>query len=183
VTVLPEHDLLQELIGGPFRRLPDTLGRVTFLSPAKLLVILVVALVVLGPDKLPKVARQIGGFWGDFRKFRERMESDLRGNFPDLPSTETITQAVRSPISFLDNLADTHANENGSTSSGERGSEPPGVQGDAVQPSSGSNRPAGTVEAHEELPPVPGTLVTDPGGIVHQVRSNGGVVPDDPGLN
>lgn len=39
-----------------------------FLSPAKLLVILVIALVVLGPDKLPKVARQIGGLWGDFRE-------------------------------------------------------------------------------------------------------------------
>ncbi len=79
-----------------------------FLSPAKLLVILVVALVVLGPDKLPKVATQIGGLWGDFRRFRERLESDVRGTFPDLPSTEQIAQAVRSPLSFLDTLADTH---------------------------------------------------------------------------
>ena len=79
-----------------------------FLSPAKVLVILVVALVVLGPDKLPKVAKQIGGLWGDFRKFRERLESEVRGTFPDLPSTDTITQAVRSPLSFLDTLADSH---------------------------------------------------------------------------
>ena len=84
-----------------------------FLSPAKLLVILVVALVVLGPDKLPKVAKQIGGFWGDFRRFRERLESDVRGTFPDLPSTDTIAQAVRSPLSFLDRLADSHSAENG----------------------------------------------------------------------
>ena len=82
---------------------------VTFLSPAKLLVILVVALVVLGPDKLPKMAKQIGGLWGDFRRFRERLESDVRGNFPDLPSTETIAQAVRSPLTFLDTLADSHS--------------------------------------------------------------------------
>ena len=86
---------------------------VPFLSPAKILVILVVALIVLGPDKLPKVAKQVGGFWGDFRKFRERMESEVRGSFPDLPSTETITQAVRSPLTFLDSLADTHSPENG----------------------------------------------------------------------
>ncbi len=119
-----------------------------FLSPAKLLVILVVALLVLGPDKLPKMAKQIGGLWGDFRKFRERLESDVRGNFPDLPSTETITQAVRSPLSFLDNLADSHSAENGTTSGGATGVEPPDMEGDAVQPSSESNRPAGSVAGH-----------------------------------
>lgn len=154
-----------------------------FLSPAKVLIILVVALIVLGPDKLPKVAKQVGALWGEFRKFRDRLESDVRGSFPDLPSTETITQAVRSPLSFLDNLADSHSAENGTTSGGEGGSEPSDVEGDAVQPSSGSNRPAGTVQAFEEPPALPGVLITDPGGIVHQVRSSGGVVPDDPGLN
>ncbi len=75
------------------------------LSPAKLLVILVVALLVLGPDKLPKVAKQIGGFWGDIRRLREKLESEVRDTFPDLPSTDTIHQAVRSPLSFLDGLS------------------------------------------------------------------------------
>jgi TatA/E family protein of Tat protein translocase len=156
---------------------------VTFLSPAKLLVILVVALVVLGPDKLPKVAKQIGSLWGDFRKFRERLESDVRGSFPDLPSTETITQAVRSPLTFLDTLADTHSAENGTTSTVGPGTEVPDVQGDAVQPSSGSNRPAGSVQAREETPGIPDVLIVDPGGIVHQVRSSGRAIPDDPGMN
>jgi Sec-independent protein translocase protein TatA len=156
---------------------------VPFLSPAKVLVILVVALIVLGPDKLPKVAKQIGGLWGDFRKFRERLESDVRGSFPDLPSTETIAQAVRSPLSFLDNLADSHSAENGATSGAANGSEPPDVHGDALPPSVGSNRPAGTVHASEEPSPIPGGLIADPGSIVHQVRSTGGVVPDDPGMN
>jgi TatA/E family protein of Tat protein translocase len=156
---------------------------VFFLSPAKLLVILVVALLVLGPDKLPKVAKQIGGLWGDFRKFRERLESDVRGSFPDLPSTETITQAVRSPLSFLDSLAESHSAENGATSGAANGSEPPDVQGDAVQPSSDANRPAGSVQAFEETPVIPEVLIVDPGGIVHQVRSNGRAIPDDPGMN
>lgn len=153
-----------------------------FLSPAKILVILVVALIVLGPDKLPKVAKQIGGFWGDFRKFRDRLESDVRGTFPELPSTDTIAQAVRSPLSFLDQLADSHSAENG-TSGLVNGSEPSDGYGDAVQPSAESNRPAGTVHASEETPAIPGVMITDPGGIVHQVRSSSGVVPDDPGLN
>ncbi|MGO8874099.1 MAG: twin-arginine translocase TatA/TatE family subunit [Acidimicrobiales bacterium] len=152
-------------------------------SPAKLLVILVVALIVLGPDKLPKVARQIGGLWGDFRKFRERLESDVRGTFPDLPSNQTISQAVRSPITFLDNLADAHGAENEATSGRPDGSEPLDVQGDAVQAAGGSNRPAGTVQASEELASIPGVLIADPGGIVHQVRSTGRSIPDDPGMN
>lgn len=154
-----------------------------FLSPAKLLVILVVALVVLGPDKLPKMAKQLGGLWGDFRKFRERLESDVRGTFPDLPSTDTITQAVRSPLSFLDNLADSHSAEQGTTSAVGTGAEPPDVEGDAVKPSSESNRPAGSVQAVEETPGIPDVLIVDPGGIVHQVRSNGRAIPDDPGMN
>lgn len=154
-----------------------------FLSPAKLLVILVVALIVLGPDKLPKVAKQVGGLWGDFRKFRERLESEVRGTFPELPSTDTIANAVRSPLTFLDTLAATHSAENGTTSGTVNGSEPPDVHGDAVQPSAESNRPAGSVQANEEIPAIPGVVITDPGGIVHQVRSSGGAVPDDPGLN
>jgi Sec-independent protein translocase protein TatA len=165
-----------------------TLQFVPFLSPAKVLVILVVALIVLGPDKLPKVAKQIGGLWGDFRRFRERLESDVRGSFPDLPSTESIAQAVRSPLSFLDNLADSHvagspSAENGTTSETANGSEVADVHGDALPPSVGTNRPAGAVHTAGESSPVPGPLIADPGRIVHQVRSTGGIVPDDPGMN
>ncbi len=168
--------------GTPPGPCPGTLVDVPFLSPAKLLVILVVALIVLGPDKLPKVARQIGGLWGDFRKLRERLETEVRGNFPELPSSEVISQAVRSPLAFLDNLADSHSAENGATPSAVSGHETPEVRGDAVQPSGGTNRPAATVRAAEELS-IPRISITDPGGIVHQVRSNGRAVPDDPGMN
>ena len=44
-----------------------------FLSPAKLLIVVLVAIVVLGPDKLPKLARQVGSLWGDFRRLRQRL--------------------------------------------------------------------------------------------------------------
>ncbi len=78
------------------------------LSPAKLLVILIVALVVLGPEKLPQVARQLGALWHDLRQWRSRMESEVRGAFPNLPPTHELSQAVRSPLAFLDRLADEH---------------------------------------------------------------------------
>ncbi len=76
------------------------------LSPAKLLVLAVLALLVLGPDKLPGMARQIGAAWGGFRRFQEKMEADVRESFPDLPSTQDIARAARSPVSFLNSLAD-----------------------------------------------------------------------------
>ena len=141
-----------------------------FLSPAKLLVILVVALLVLGPDKLPKVARQIGGLWGDFRRLRERLESEVRGTFPELPSTDKISQAVRSPLSLLDSLADSHQSANGTTSAVVNGSEPPDVREDVRS-------------APDEKEADRGLVAGDPGTIVHRVRTSGGVVPDDPGLN
>jgi sec-independent protein translocase protein TatB len=168
---------------------------VPFLSPAKILVILVVALVVLGPDKLPKVAKQIGSLWGDFRRFRERLESDVRGSFPDLPPTEKIAQAVRSPLSFLGTLADAHESENGAVvapADGPDGSEPVAVSGDGVRPNGNGNgngnRPAGSVRWQEESAALPGASPPGSGsggsrGVVHRVRVSGVEVPDDPGMN
>ena len=78
------------------------------LSPAKILVILVVALIVLGPDKLPQVARQMGSLWHDIRRWRSRIESEVRGTFPNLPPTDEVARVVRSPLAFLDRLADEH---------------------------------------------------------------------------
>ena len=78
------------------------------LSPWKILVIVVVALLVLGPEKLPSVARQVGGFWGDLRRLRTRLESEVRGVFPDLPPSHEVASAVRSPLAYLNRLADEH---------------------------------------------------------------------------
>jgi hypothetical protein len=75
------------------------------LSPEKLLVVLAVAMVVIGPDKLPKLAGQIGALWRDLQKWRDRVEREARGVFPDLPPLDTIGRAVRSPLSVLDRLA------------------------------------------------------------------------------
>src|ERR1700688_2079283 len=78
------------------------------LSPAKLLVILVIALIVLGPEKIPQVARQLGAAWHDLRGWRTRIESEVRGTSPTRPATHEVAQAVRSPFAFLDRLADEH---------------------------------------------------------------------------
>ncbi|MHB8245355.1 MAG: Sec-independent protein translocase subunit TatA/TatB [Acidimicrobiales bacterium] len=65
------------------------------LDPAKLLVILVLALVILGPERLPKAARQVGSFWRDFTAFRERIEREVRSAIPDvdLPDIPVISKS------------------------------------------------------------------------------------------
>ena len=143
-----------------------------FLSPAKLLVILVVALVVLGPDKLPRVAKQIGGLWGDFRLFRQKLESEVRGNFPDLPSSQAITQAVRSPLSFLDNLAEASNTDEEATA----------VAVDNIEAMRSRNTATTSISdgenaAEAQVPP-DHPIVTR-----HQVRSSGEVLTEGYGMN
>ncbi|GEM_PF-1293883 len=54
------------------------------LDPAKLLVILVVALIVLGPERLPKAARQLGAAWRELTRIREQVADEVRQAMPDL---------------------------------------------------------------------------------------------------
>jgi Sec-independent protein translocase protein TatA len=76
------------------------------LSPTKIIVVLVLGLLLLGPDKLPQVSRQIGGVWKEISRFRERVESTVRESLPDLPATSDIAKMARSPVSFLNSLAE-----------------------------------------------------------------------------
>lgn len=48
------------------------------LSVSKLLVLLVIALVVFGPDKLPAIAAQAGRALRDLRRIAEHARNDLR---------------------------------------------------------------------------------------------------------
>ncbi len=86
------------------------------LDPAKLLVIAVVAIILLGPDRLPQLARQVGAAWRSFNEFRHRMESEVRNTMPDLPSTSEIARLARSPsalLNHLSNMADSPPSTNG----------------------------------------------------------------------
>ena len=96
------------------------------LDPGKLLIIAVVAVILLGPDKLPQVARQIGGAWKSFNEFRHRMETEVRGSIPDLPSSNDIARLARSPSALLNHL---------STMDGKGGDRP-----DGSTPSGNGNR-------------------------------------------
>jgi TatA/E family protein of Tat protein translocase len=75
------------------------------LNPEKLFIVLIVALVLLGPDKLPKLARQIGAGWSKIKEFQQRMETEVRETIPNLPSSHEIARIARSPVSYLNSMA------------------------------------------------------------------------------
>jgi sec-independent protein translocase protein TatB len=132
------------------------------LDPGKLIVIAVVAIILLGPDKLPQFARQMGGAWRSFNDFRHRMESEVRSNMPDLPPSSEIARLARSPSALLTHLS-TMSDSDKEDAEGEApdGSyEPPaGVNGSGDAAGSGSEAGAG--------------LVTGAGAATGSVASNG----------
>jgi TatA/E family protein of Tat protein translocase len=48
------------------------------LGPFELVALFIVALLVLGPDKLPEMGKQVGKAVREFRKFQESMQSQVR---------------------------------------------------------------------------------------------------------
>jgi Tat protein translocase TatB subunit len=56
----------------------------TSLGPAEILVILVVALIVLGPKKLPEAGRQVGKALAEVRKWSQGFQDEIRSTIdPD----------------------------------------------------------------------------------------------------
>ncbi len=111
------------------------------LDPGKLLVIGVVAIILLGPDRLPQVARQLGGAWRSFNEFRHRMESEVRNTMPDLPPTSEIARLARSPSALLNHLSNMSSDEEPPDGS----FQPPTLDEDGATPASTSVSTNGNV--------------------------------------
>jgi sec-independent protein translocase protein TatB len=167
------------------------------LDPGKLLVIGVVAIILLGPDRLPQVARQLGGAWRSFNEFRHRMESEVRNTMPDLPPTSEIARLARSPSALLNHLsnmspdeapdgsyqAPTLPSENGhgdAAGAVAEGSPDAAHSEDGTDP---GNRPAAPAAPASAPAPAPRT---EPNHVERPLRApqpSGVVVPGDPTLN
>src|SRR3954454_11997834 len=48
------------------------------LGPAEILVVLVVALLVFGPNKMPDIARQVGKGFREFKRMQQHLKTELR---------------------------------------------------------------------------------------------------------
>jgi sec-independent protein translocase protein TatB len=75
-------------------------------SPIKLLLVIAVIAIFLGPDKLPEVAKKLGHAWRSLKQLQQRVESEVRSVVPDLPSSQDIARFARSPVNLLNTLAD-----------------------------------------------------------------------------
>ena len=96
------------------------------MSPIKIMVIVAVALVLLGPDKLPEVAHKLGSSWRALKRLQERVETEVRSAIPDLPSTGDIARIARSPVNLLNQLADrVDAKENDTANTESEATPPP----------------------------------------------------------
>lgn len=76
------------------------------MSPIKLMVIVGVVMLLMGPDKLPEVAHKLGSAWRAIKNLQEKVEAEVREAIPDLPSTGDIARIARSPVNLLNQLAD-----------------------------------------------------------------------------
>ncbi len=53
-------------------------------APVKILVVLVIALIVLGPERLPRLARRFGEAWRDLQRLRQQLRSEIDGAVSNL---------------------------------------------------------------------------------------------------
>lgn len=123
------------------------------------LVIAFVAIVLLGPDKLPDAAKQLGGFWRSLKEYQGKVEATFKEQMPNLPSTTEMARMARSPVTLLNKLADFD------------------VAAEAVQPDRGTS--AGRYDDHfPEDPAGPSMAPPAPGPTPPPT-----VLPGDPSLN
>jgi sec-independent protein translocase protein TatA len=128
----------------------------TNLGPAEILVILVVALIVLGPKRLPEAGRQVGKALAEVRRWSRGIQGEIRDAFdtaeePPMVSTDQAT-AEASKTEAVKTEAEAEA-----------------VKTEAAQP----ELPA--VEVAKPELPAPEATEPDP-----PVPSNGSDPPDDP---
>ena len=92
--------------GGRFPRLAGVLGIFNSLGGGEVIVILVLALIVLGPEKLPEAIRQFGNIYGELRRMSQGFQTELSDAF-DEPlrelrgTAQTVQDAVQQPMTAV----------------------------------------------------------------------------------
>jgi TatA/E family protein of Tat protein translocase len=82
------------------------------LGPAEILVVLVIALVVFGPKRLPEVGRQVGGALRELRKVQDTVQSEIRTVLDDTTGpVRTMTSDPKPLPAAEPDLGDEHDRE------------------------------------------------------------------------
>jgi sec-independent protein translocase protein TatB len=89
------------------------------LDPAKILIVLVLAVIVLGPERLPKAARQLGSAWRELTKLRERLEAEVRSAMPDLDLPKIPVLPQRGVAGLLTGMMTSSTSKGASAAAGE----------------------------------------------------------------
>ena len=82
---------------------------------AEMLVIMVVALVVLGPNRLPEAARQVGKWMGEIRRLSTGFQNEMRDAMSDISQPFDSTKAL---ISGQDGAKPNGTGQNGTSQNG-----------------------------------------------------------------
>jgi sec-independent protein translocase protein TatA len=70
------------------------------LGPAEILVVLVVALLVFGPNKMPEIARQVGKGFREFKRVQQHLKSELRDVVSEFDAPSS-TPSTGDPVPML----------------------------------------------------------------------------------
>src|SRR4249920_1055068 len=71
------------------------------LGPAEILVVLVIALLVFGPNKMPDIARQVGKGFREFKRVQQHLKSELRDVVSEFDSPSSSAAVQPDPVPML----------------------------------------------------------------------------------
>ncbi len=63
----------------------------------EIMIILVVALLVFGPKKLPDLGKSLGNGIREFRKGTQGLKDELEGSMKDAPAQSVVPQSIQTP--------------------------------------------------------------------------------------
>lgn len=113
---------------------------------SELIVVLVVALLVLGPDKLPRYARKLGAALAEFRKASDEATREIRENVVEpLEEAQRPLREAMEPVEELDRAVKGNLDEV-RTSLGQIGKNPPKSKPDAAPEPVAGTTPEASLE-------------------------------------
>ena len=71
------------------------------LGPAEILVVLVIALLVFGPNKMPDIAKQVGKGFREFRRVQQHLKSELRDVVSEFDSPSSSPAVEQQAVPML----------------------------------------------------------------------------------